>query len=279
MDKSRRRLIVFLLAVAAAIGLFAWGALSSREPQYQGRPISAWLADLLCPPESASYLAAAEAIRSLGTNALTPCLYRLQAADPALSRVFSSWVRLPLLRNYFTPAVLKRKQALEALRVLGPVAAPGIPVLVALLSKPRCAMEATFALTLIGPKAIAPLVDALQHTNPTVRAIAASGLGNLTSAPNVVPPLVACLGDPNPFVRAGAAKSLGQICADPQIAIPALVVSLRDPDIQTRSYAAEALGNFGKQAAFARGALTERLSDPDLGVQNVARSALDKIGP
>ena len=83
-----------------------------------------------------------------------------------------------------------------------------------------------------------PLLSALQHTNPRVRANAAEALGWLADA-TTVPDLISALGDEDAHTRMRATRALGKI-ADSS-ATPHLVNMLDDDDMNVRLAAIEAI--------------------------------------
>src|SRR5437667_1360208 len=72
----------------ALLGLLVLGAISAvlfqrREPEYQGRKLSAWLEDLR-NPSPLTRTNATHAIRRIGTNAMPCLLEMLHSKDSAL---------------------------------------------------------------------------------------------------------------------------------------------------------------------------------------------------
>ena len=118
------------------------------------------------------------------------------------------------LKNPDSDPTVKRLAA-EALRQIGPAAAPAVPA----------------------------LIETLKDTDPTAKWLAADALGAIgPAAAPAIPALVEVLKDKgaNSLARAGAASALGAIGP---AAIPALMEVFKDKsaDPEVRTYAADAL--------------------------------------
>ena len=92
--------------------------------------------------------------------------------------------------------------------------------------------------------AIPMLIEALDNTDTSTRAFAASALGNIgKSAKKAIPNLTNNLrNDGSDLVRGSAAYALGQMKESAQSAIPDLVKALDDENELVRQSAAKALG-------------------------------------
>ena len=89
MIKRRRvGLFVVLGLVAVAIGFFA---LRPREPVYQGKRLSEWLADFNRAGRGQIDQAAERAIRQIGTNALPFLLTDLSTLDSPYKLALMQW--------------------------------------------------------------------------------------------------------------------------------------------------------------------------------------------
>jgi HEAT repeat protein len=109
--------------------------------------------------------------------------------------------------------------------------------------------KAGSALAAIGPNAIPFLIKALEHSNPLVRAVAATSLGQLSPADRAaIRPLIRALRDTEPSVRLQVAAALGHFGAAASAAVPGLIESLQSPSAELRSAAVRALGNIGAPA-------------------------------
>lgn len=127
-------------------------------------------------------------------------------------------------------------------------------------------------------------IEALADPEPTVRAEAASALGNVLrlqpKSPNVVRALVAALADTADMVRSAAGLALATDRVKAPAAIPGLVAALGDSaHPRMRQQAASVLGLFGTTAAGAVPSLAGALSDTDAGVRAASAEALGRVGP
>jgi HEAT repeat protein len=125
------------------------------------------------------------------------------------------------------------------------------------------------------PQALQPLMRALRHEQPRVRARAAAALGMLGDA-RALQPLVTATGDQRWSVRHAAAGALGRLGGGP--AVKPLSAALQDADSRVAAAAAAALGETGRGRAVGPllGALRQEDQDPE--VFRNAALALGAIG-
>ncbi len=111
--------------------------------------------------------------------------------------------------------------------------------------------------------AIRSLTEGFADPEPTIRASAASALGQLASEIKVDLPseLVAALHDQSPQVRQAAAKALNNAQLTSSV-VPALITALASPEPELRFQATEILARVGPAAAPAVPALLPMLSEP-----------------
>lgn len=120
------------------------------------------------------------------------------------------------------------------------------------------------------------LIACLKHSNPKIRIIGATQLGELGRwAAPAVGDLIVSLRDSHPYVRMMSAISLGKIGSDAYKAIPALIINLKDSFENARFHAADALGNMGGAAV---PALVVALNHENALVRKYAALSLMKIG-
>lgn len=175
-----------------------------------------------------------------------------------------------------------RVAAARALGLVGKVAAPAAPDLIARLradEEPvQCA--AAEALGRIGDESgVQPLAEALAHPTATVRAAAARALGAYgENARPAVPALVPLLRDSDEDVRHAAGDALGRTGELPHEATAALVEGLANPDTHVQVQTAEALAKIGETAAEAAPALAAALENGNELVRAKAAEALGKMG-
>ncbi|HEB89121.1 MAG TPA: HEAT repeat domain-containing protein [Deltaproteobacteria bacterium] len=196
---------------------------------------------------------------------------------------------MPLLRQYATGDLPDRMVALMAMRELGPVAWPAVPVLVEALEDPVMGIRkaAAGALGGIGPaaaSAVPALTAALSDPHRFVRSWAAMALDEIgPMARSATGALLRMLeGDrENRRGRAWCASALAKVEADPDLAVPALLRALReDPSEEVRSVAVLSLEHYGREAGcrFAIRGLVDALDDPHWKVRGNAACALPEMG-
>ncbi|MEI7730200.1 MAG: HEAT repeat domain-containing protein [Verrucomicrobiota bacterium] len=262
-----------LAALLAVIAALLYVFLRPTEPTYQGTSLNEWLGKLDSTTVfdahgelTATNHAAAAALRAMGTNSLPLLLERLRMKRPeANSAPGNAFARPDPVKNPTDADLLERcDQALAAFAMLGPIAAPAVPQLVALLQESNYTSVATIALAGIGPAAHPALLQALNHTNGELQVSVALRIGFYQEkAAFAVPTLIALLSNQSTNVRVQAAYALGQIKSLPDQTIPALIKALADPDPYVNDLAATALSQFGTNAAAALPALQQLLTRPN----------------
>ena len=120
-------------------------------------------------------------------------------------------------------------------------------------------------------RAVNPLITVIQNDEWSVREAAVAALGNIGA--HAVGPLIAALHDQDEYVRRAAAGALGQI-GDPR-AVKALISALDDESAAARQAAAEALGQIGDPDAVEP--LIGALNDQNANVRKAAAAALDGL--
>ena len=124
---GKRYLIALIVgALLLAVGILLFGP-RYKEPVYQGKRLSEWLAALRTPRKEA----AADAIRQMGSGAVPFLIHELQATDSPLKVMVIGLVQKQ--RWYpvrFVEANERHERARAALKALGPLAAPAIPMLI-----------------------------------------------------------------------------------------------------------------------------------------------------
>lgn len=208
----------------------------------------------------------------------------LHSQNPRVAEAAASHVEtlgasaLPQIRQVLqdpSAETARKKAALKACGILGPLASPAVQEVAAHLPTPDYTTEAAVALSFMGRDAFVPLRDALGSDDPIVRRESLRSLGKLRDrAPldvrAVVPLLLEGMVDDDPGVRAVAATYLGIIHEESESAVPALIEALKDENAEVRTAAASALGSFGAAADTAVPALRRAAADKD---ENVAREA------
>ena len=174
------------------------------------------------------------------------------------------------------------KSALKACTILGKRAAPAVDDVASVLAEEGLTTEAAIALSNMGPDALDPLKEGLSNGDPVVRRESLRSIGKLKeraplTAAEVTPLLIQSLEDADSTVRAVAATYLGIIGSAPAEAVPALTTGLTDQDPEVRREAATALGSFGAAAIPALPALRKASGDANDDVAREAGRAIVRL--
>ena len=147
-----------------ALGVAATGAgvylLIPREPSYQGRSLSAWLADLDLESRKAQ-ARPAEALRAIGTNAFPSLRRMLLSRSPIWERTsIAINANQSLVQFSVTPDNVVRNRALRGYHALGNEAKDDVSRLIELMERetsPQVRCYIALALGNIGPAARAAI--------------------------------------------------------------------------------------------------------------------------
>jgi HEAT repeat protein len=257
--------VAVVLLAALGYGL-AWYFAPDRVPRFattstttpaSEEPEDIWLEHLFSQ-NSQDAEAAAKYVVELGEDALPIIGKTLRAPDEDRER---------------------RKAALRACALLGPVARPMMRDVARYLLQEDLSATAGMALSFMGPDALAPLVDGLASPSAEVRRESLRSIGKLRErapldANAVVPLLIGGTSDRDPTVRAMGATYLGIVHDRAEESIRALLDALGDPDPTVRLAAANALAEFGETAGVAADALRKASGDKDPEVAREAGRAL-----
>lgn len=281
----RRQTLLFLTAFVLLLGLL-FLALPTREPVYQGKPLSAWLERFDEPFATTFFVGfedvpqpAVDAVRNIGSNALPMLLYLIQARDSrAKEKILDLLEKQSVVKFRPAPAYVKQRRAFVAFAALGSKALPALPRLRTLLTDEHTAMPAALAIAQVGPEGLSVLTNGLTGTNPTVRHACIYGLLSIpTNGAAAIPALIPSLNDRDEVVQYKAAEALGIIRDNPAAAIPALIAMLLKTN-GPRSYAVMSLGCYGPAATSAVPALLKCLVTDDGTTRVFAHNALKEIG-
>ena len=262
-----------LIGVGAALVIVA--ALT-RGPSYGGRGLAHWLQDLRNPSSLVQHRAQ-EAIRQIGSNAVPMLRNRLHAEDgPLTTNIVGLLQRQTLVPIPFVPARERRIRAALACAVLGPVAEPAIPDLLAFgQGDAFCANLAQSALGCMDEGAVGPLAIALTNADYRVRGVAVTALAHIgPQAWAAIPALTNHLKNGYITERADAARALYRIGVASPGVVRALAEAVEDPLTEVRTLALLALTGFGEPVVPMLSAL---LKDADSTVRAGAEKALDAI--
>jgi len=253
-------LAVLLVMLAGVIG---WLGLRQREPVYQGRRLSDWLAayKMEGPAGAETWQVREEqqkaetVVRHAGTNALPILLRMLRAKDSALKvKCLELAKRQHFIRIKYTPAEELNYRACSGFGVLAAKAQHAVPALIAIANQNLSRASRWYALqalVLVGPP-----------------------------APEAIPLLSGWATNADGSVRSYAMNALGRIHAEPERGLPVLINALNDPDLQDRAAALMPLQGLGPKAKPALPVIVEFLSNAQSGMEwTYASNALKAIDP
>jgi len=234
------------------------------EPAYRGKSLSYWLEALGQHEDLEAAAEARLALRQMGTNALPHLLSTLRAKDSQLKKLLRRLEAKQSMVNFrLNPSDAIRNQAAEGIVAMGPLAAPLVPALTNLLDEPDLGPVALYALSGIGPEALAPLIASLNHSNSAVRRTAVFSLGSFTGADRkvVCAALAQATNNADAMVRRMVFRTLGRMTNEWEIALPAIIGGLQDLDSQVSRGCMLSVGNFGSNALTAIPLLMTALDD------------------
>jgi hypothetical protein len=178
-----------VLGMAGLIWAVVWLA-TPREPSYQGKTLSEWIAPFcrqtakglgLDAPAGQQHFQelepARQAVTAIGTNALQFLIARLNHRESALHRTVRQLLeKQPYLRFRLSDPNVSKIRAIRALAILGPAAQPAIPSLKAAAQGPVWTLwpHAINALSWMGAEGIRALVEQYTNAPASRREIAAT---------------------------------------------------------------------------------------------------------
>jgi HEAT repeat protein len=276
-----RAALASVTITVTAVLLIKW---LNREPEFQGRPLSAWVNDLRASNPRVREEAIA-ALNSFGPEALpylsaelTRGSSRMQRAVEGLSKHVPNFIRAPLRRIYSpTDAVVRKLAALQAISIMGTNASSAVPALNKVFREPHVGLSsgAAAALTRMGTNGVPALIAALDDPDFNIRAAACDSLGTLrsNSAP-AIPRLAGIVTNEIGAIAASAATTLARIGP---LAIPTLVNFLAHTNAAVRHWGAFGLTQMGPYARPALPALLESRNDESEKVRLCAVQALGLV--
>ncbi|HZV35956.1 MAG TPA: HEAT repeat domain-containing protein [Verrucomicrobiae bacterium] len=259
MEKKRAIWLGFALLLIA-VGL-SWYISRSREPTYQGKPLTYWLELLntddgrLVDPADNSAREAEHAVQAIGTNAIPTLLEMLQKKDsPLKSGLIALSTKEHFLHINIFPDSYYHALAFDGFGALGTNGRQAVPALLKIFRSSDQRPGAAMCLRLIGPaaeSAVAALVHSLAvDTNYADKLYIISALGDIHAHPEMaVPALTNCLADSNKMVRDFAIMALGNFGTNAAQAIPILETKLNDNDPETRQEVLKSLKQIDPQIA------------------------------
>ena len=242
--KRPYRFLLVLVAIVA--GAAMWWTFTSREPAYQGKPLSRWIAEIKAgDPNNPSRFglspAQREAIQSMGLEAL-PAL--LEAVRPLK---YEPWWKAAYRRCYAgLPSAMSRHLP--------------VPVRQDMVREMALQGQVVEVARRLRPQSEPLLIKTLKHPRPEVRAVAARGLGWQTNtSPQMFSALTNSLRDRDSEVRRCVVEAISCFGPAASNAVPAIAdnilpknrpVDFRPSDVE-RAWAAMALGKIGPGAVAA----------------------------
>jgi len=233
-------------------GVIAWQVLREREPVYQGKRLSRWLADDDGSLESERN--AQRAVVEAGTNAVPTLLRMLRQSDMPLKRKLMDMAQNQrLIKVHCTPAESRNAGAWVGFSALGPSAAFAVPSLMEIFDLKISWWSQLYTL---------------------------KSLGTIGPAAKVATPVI-LRGTTNShfLVRAESLYALACVRAEPQVAVPVLTEALHDSNRTVQHVTCVALAKLGDEAKPAVPRLLDALEEPDREVRHFAIYALKAIDP
>ena len=245
---------ILVLVVVAAIALLAWLALSSREPEFEGKKLTEWL-EQYGRPDAGSTLdpEAANAIREIGTRAIPFLMKFVSVKDSPLRTQFAQWCDKQETFKFTIPTATEyHGKAVGGFHALGKMGRSAIPALVNLMDDTNSAPTAVGCLWGIGSEATEALIAGTMHTNTEIRGRCAWMLGDVaTNSPAALATLIKLLNDSQMDVRCETTLALGRFQDEHARIIPLLIEVLGGPDTRQADYAAFSLARYGTNAGSA----------------------------
>ncbi len=291
--RGRRVLLVLLgCAVVAVIIAVAWPR--EREPVYQGKKLSEWMALYSTSrPASPAQLEAAAAVRQIGTNALPHLLRWIVRENPAWREKAVDWgerilrpvskslsFKLSMRPRYASSPNHAAVTAMLGFKILGQEAKSAVPELARIVNGGRRqpAANAMQALAYIGQDGFPVLLTVVTNTTRSDRIHAVSAIASLsTNVPGVIPALVDCMRDSDWRISRVAGMQLSQERWAADLAVPILIRDLQSTNRCLTSLIS--LERYGELARPAVPVLIELLNHTSLTVREVTTNALRVIAP
>ncbi len=253
--------------------LFAALLAPAAEPEFAGRPLSAWATQLKEDDTPRRRRAAALALGQLG------------AANPETLPVVLAALG-KAARTDASPDV--RRQAVASVAQQKPddstAAVDDLTEALRAEKQPAVRLELATALGRFGPAAataVKPLADCLPDPDAKLRTAAAAALGRIgPDASAAAPALLARLADTDPGVKREAVAAVSRVKpAEPSTVAAALVKLLGPADATLRREVLESLGRLGDHGTATVTAVGTELGHADVEVRLAAAQTLNRFGP
>lgn len=173
--RGRRVQLVIAILALSLVGALAWQTLHFGEPRYQGKRLSAWLADLDLQSAN-SPEKALQAVRAIGTNGFPVLLRMVSARDSFWKRqLLAINERQSVMTMRLSRAGVCRHRAVQGYGALGAAAKGAVASLINVLESEKSTevrMDLVAALAAIGPEArpaVPVLLKMVNDPNPQLR--------------------------------------------------------------------------------------------------------------
>jgi hypothetical protein len=294
---GRRSIFLVSCIIFAAITAFIFWP-GEREPAYQGKTLSEWLAI-----NGKSNISAAEAdkavraIQTMGTNAL-PSLLRWVDYEPSATRTkmdsladkLPGWMRQTRLVRRFVidRGIFNAEYARGGFGLLGEQAKPALPALVQKLRQTGSlerSERVAESMSYIGNDAFPPMLELLadKHLQANTRVAIVFALQGMVSLGSelrpAIPVLIQCLEETNESLVVESTRTLGSFALLPGLSVPALAKAVGSPHAPVRQSALRALSRFRQKALPGLPAVIKALDDSDPHVRTAATNAVVIIAP
>jgi len=289
MFVMRRRRILLMLAAALGIGIVLCWPRGPRDPVYDGKRLSQWMAETNRSSQPGMLTREAiQAVIALGTNALPYLVSEFERGGPKWLEDFQQTKFVSqTLKLRFEPkwlrrnkAIFRRNKAISAFYWLGPDAAPALPTFARYFDDPERGIMAVKLVDLTNEAGLPYLLKALSSTNRDVILYAIDRLGERGKVAEPALPLFIQLMDhSDKFVRLYSTLVLKEFPTAASLSVPALRRALSESEPSVQIQAMFVLGELGTVAKPAVPDLVKLLNDSNFLVVSNARNAMRKIDP
>ena len=281
---NKRLSIAFLVVLLAGIIVAIGSRFYRREPEYQGKKLTAWLAEVENRDDwrFADQEKVRKAVKQFGTNAIPFLLETLEAEDAEVKGKVAGWLNrtFGLKINFQSPDEL-RDQARFGFLVLGRDAEAAIPALALALTNQNenlafAAGECLWAID--STNCVPALVSVLTNANRRVQDQVASVLRRMGGKATAAGPiLLTRVDDENSRPRWPVMFALANIGFEPQTVVPIASRWLTDTNWSVRASAAGCLASLGPAAVSATLPLKVAAQDTNKMVRTFAARALVRV--
>jgi vesicle coat complex subunit len=278
--KRRRFILLGGLLLAGVLILLLWPR-GPKEPVFEGKRLSQWLAGTLPGQRAEEGNAAEKAVEAIGTNALPWLMTEFTQRDPKWRSAARTWLaKWPWTSGRVRTEEDRILMAANGLYILGPRNAAMLPALTGYLGYEQRGLLAAQAISAAGELALPYLLTALTSSNEYVAFAAVSCLGMTAEKTEAaILPLIQLLQHTNESMRSFATLWMSNARSRPDLAVPALSKASSDPYPMVRRNAASSLRVFGTNAEPAVPDLLRLMEDTNSNVREMATNAIRIINP